>query len=243
MECATRAMSFFSYQAVQEIHYQNATVRQVADRFEQLQKEARATLEDAKGRLEALNNRLTAADEERDDLIRKNEELAEAYRKKAKAHAHLQQLYNKLKGQQDITLVEQAAADHVDQMTRGANPGEMPPPPERPAQAHMAAIRSPSILYNQRHLGGSSAGVGAHQYQPGARIAGRGSDGNLTPAAQRHRLGVSPRNNNASLYSRTGPNLGTSVLHPAPARAPLRNLDPTMNGMPGSSQGMSAGAK
>ncbi|PSK59390.1 E3 ubiquitin-protein ligase CCNB1IP1 [Elsinoe australis] len=201
--------------------------KQVSERYSELNTQANAMIEGANKEIGNLTARLEAAINDREELQKKNDELAAAFRGKGKSMAQLQQLYNKLKAQVNTGYIEEAAAQTVDDMIYGAAGAYMGQPPQRPPQVH-TTVRSPGMFMNQRQAGGGSGG----------------SDGNATPVQHRERLGVSPHTRNASAHGHSGVNLGHNILQPTPARVSLRSIDPNLTGgIASGSQGMSAGAK
>ncbi|KAK5165553.1 uncharacterized protein LTR77_009082 [Saxophila tyrrhenica] len=84
LECAGRALNFYSYQTNQEIMYQEYLARSLTDKYQLLSDQMDNIIKDANSQIRSMNNRLDALQEEKRKLEEKNERLAEAYRNKGK---------------------------------------------------------------------------------------------------------------------------------------------------------------
>ncbi|KAF4554792.1 Hypothetical protein D9617_3g018600 [Elsinoe fawcettii] len=244
MECASRAMSFFNYQAVQEITYQRSVTAQMTGKVHKLTKEITEIVREADEQLQVMGERLNAALNERQEIEQKHHKLIEDYRAKINKYNSLQKRHHTLNAQINTGAVEQAAAQSVDEMMIGASDIIMGPP-QRPAQVHMSHNRSPSLVMNQRRSDGGRFGDTMGSGFKRALHNGRGSDGNnTTPIHQRQRPGLSPQNGRGFPTHHGMPNLGPNILQPTPVRQSLRGTDNNIPpGLSHSSQGMSAGLK
>ncbi|KAF2226974.1 hypothetical protein BDZ85DRAFT_212309 [Elsinoe ampelina] len=243
MDCASKAMSFFNYQAVQEIMYQRAMTDQIASKLNRLGKEAQHMLNEANEEIQGLSDRLQAAIEDKTILQKKYLEAQQAFKNKTNRLNAIQKDYIRVKGNANEDIIRQAAAQNVDAMMERDLENTMGPP-QRPAQVHLGASRSPSVIMNQRRPNaGDHVGVMHQNFAP-ALNTGRGSVTSGTPALYRQRLNASPHGRNAIPQQHTNMNFNTNILHPTPTRPPFGRVDGNVQDRLGhSSQGMSAGLK
>ncbi|KAG8628419.1 hypothetical protein KVT40_004292 [Elsinoe batatas] len=259
MECASKAMSFFNYQAVQEIMYQRAITDQIASKLNRLGKEAQHMLNEANEEIQGLSDRLqgllclppdmieimilSAAIEDKTILRKKYLEAQQALKNKTNRLTTVQKDYNRVKGNANEDIIRQAAAQNVDAMMERDLQNTMGPP-QRPPQVHLGVSRSPSVIMNQRGPNaGDHIGVMHQNFAPTVNT-GRGSVTSGTPALYRQRLNASPHGRNAMPQQHANTNFGTNILHPTPTRPPFGRVDGNVQGRLGhSSQGMSAGLK
>ncbi|KAK4109902.1 hypothetical protein N656DRAFT_791442 [Canariomyces notabilis] len=97
MECAGRALSFWSYQMTNQISYQIRKNAKLKDYCAELQGEMESMWEQANQRISTLSSRIRDMEREEDSLRRKCEELSFALTNRTKELAQSQELYSKLK--------------------------------------------------------------------------------------------------------------------------------------------------
>ncbi|KAH8808911.1 cyclin B1 interacting protein-like protein 1 [Xylogone sp. PMI_703] len=110
MECAGRAMSFWAYQTTQEIVYQGYLAKNLTDKYSALSMQVDKLVHDANSEITALQNKLSSLQLDQENLRRKNEELAQAFREKSRKHLQTQELYDKLKRREMLGQVQHAAS-------------------------------------------------------------------------------------------------------------------------------------
>ena len=139
MECASRALAFHGYQTSQEIIYQEHLAKGLTDKYDTLSQQMDQLIHDANAQIKALQDKMqgtsrphpiytprtyscAAMQAEQEALETKNFELAKAYKEKTIAHQRVQNHYQALKGQVNLTHVARAAgneAAHTLQNARG----------------------------------------------------------------------------------------------------------------------------
>ncbi|OBT56848.1 hypothetical protein VE04_02888 [Pseudogymnoascus sp. 24MN13] len=120
MECAGRAMNFWAYQTSQEILYQGMQARVLTDRYNKLKGQIDSIVRDANNEMSALRTELDNAMTDLNNAQKKNHELAQSLHAKSKQQAHMQELYDKLKRRNQMSQVQNAASDAVDQTIQGS---------------------------------------------------------------------------------------------------------------------------
>ncbi|KAI9884944.1 MAG: hypothetical protein M1823_003258 [Watsoniomyces obsoletus] len=115
MDCASRALSFWSYQSTQEIVYQEYLARMLREKYNDLNTRMEKVVHDANSEIAILQNKLSAMQLNQEDLQKKTHELSDALREKTRKHNQTQELYNKLKRRTLYSQVQTAASDAVDQ--------------------------------------------------------------------------------------------------------------------------------
>ncbi|KAF2739975.1 hypothetical protein EJ04DRAFT_483472 [Polyplosphaeria fusca] len=114
MECASRGLAFFSYQATQEILYQESLARSLTEKYGNLSQQMDQLIHDANAQIKVLQDKIQAMHGEQMSLENKNEELVNAFREKSKTHNQVQQLYQRLKAQLMSNQVTDAAGEQAD---------------------------------------------------------------------------------------------------------------------------------
>ena len=114
MECATRGLAFYSYQASQEVIYQEHLAKSLKEKYGSLSQSMDQLIHDANAQIKALQEKLQAMHDDQASLEQKNQELVDAYRDKSRAQAQAQKLYQSLKAQVMATQVAHAAGEDVD---------------------------------------------------------------------------------------------------------------------------------
>jgi E3 ubiquitin-protein ligase CCNP1IP1 len=131
MECASRAINFWSYQAIQESYYRDHLYTTLKDKYSSLNMSAERMSNEAKAHIEALEKKLAgqyhqakclhgpnnakATIAENEMYRQKNDELTNAYREKHRRLQQVQQLYDKAKRIAELGQLQQAATDEVNQ--------------------------------------------------------------------------------------------------------------------------------
>ncbi|KAI9723940.1 MAG: hypothetical protein M1812_000658 [Candelaria pacifica] len=115
VECAGRGLAFWSYQATQEIVYQEYLAKTLTDKYATLSSHMDKIIHDANTEISTLHNKLSSLQLEQNDLQKKNHELVEAFREKSRKHIQTQELYDKLKRRTLLSQVQNAASEAVDQ--------------------------------------------------------------------------------------------------------------------------------
>ncbi|KAI9836352.1 MAG: hypothetical protein M1819_001381 [Sarea resinae] len=115
MECAGRGLAFWTYQATQEVVYQEYLAKTWTEKYTTLNSQMDRLINDANAEIADMRHKLTGITSERDELQRKNHEIVEAFREKSRKHLQTQQLYDKLKRRTLLSQVQSAASLSVDQ--------------------------------------------------------------------------------------------------------------------------------
>ncbi|KAI9794439.1 MAG: hypothetical protein M1816_005509 [Peltula sp. TS41687] len=119
VECASRGLSFWSYQSTQEIIYQEYLARTLREKHESLKSDMDKFTRDANSEIGELQNKLSSMQLNHNEIQKKNHELAEALREKTKKLAQTQELYNKLKRRTLYSRAQAAASNAADQSFQG----------------------------------------------------------------------------------------------------------------------------
>ncbi|ORY13512.1 hypothetical protein BCR34DRAFT_441527, partial [Clohesyomyces aquaticus] len=114
MECASRGLAFYSYQASQEIVYQEHSVKKITERYASLSQQIDQLIHDANAQIKALQEKMQAMQAEQAALEQKNHDLVDAFREKSRSQQHVQKLYQSLKAQVMASHVANAAGEEVD---------------------------------------------------------------------------------------------------------------------------------
>ncbi|CAZ80628.1 unnamed protein product [Tuber melanosporum] len=117
IEICTRGLAFWTYQVTQEmsVFYQEHLAKSLRARGTEIQGENEKIIRDANDEISALRNKIAGMRVVEDELRRKNHELLQGWREKARKLAQTQELYDKLKRRTLISQVQQAATDQADQ--------------------------------------------------------------------------------------------------------------------------------
>lgn len=114
MECASRGLAFYSYQASQEVIYQEHLAKSLTEKYANLSQGMDQLIHEANAQIKSLQDKLQAMREEQESLEQKNQELLGAFRDKCKAQQQIQKLYQSLKAQVMASQVVNAAGDEAD---------------------------------------------------------------------------------------------------------------------------------
>ncbi|CCU75827.1 cyclin B1 interacting protein 1 [Blumeria hordei DH14] len=156
MECAGRALSFWTYQATQEIVYQEYCAKNLTKKYGTLNAQMDKIIHDANSELSNMRDKMTNMQAEQDALRKKNKELIQQLRDKTRKYHQTQELYDKMKRRNLLDHVQDAASDAVEQTIQESactnryidtdinTKKRMPPPPlfseRRPNNAHNMAM-------------------------------------------------------------------------------------------------------
>ncbi|KAF2472159.1 uncharacterized protein BDR25DRAFT_221303 [Lindgomyces ingoldianus] len=113
MECASRGLAFFSYQASQEIIYQEHLAKNLTERYTNLSQQMDQLIHDANSQIKVLQDKMQAMQAEQASLEQKNHELVEAFQQKSRAQQQVQKLYQSLKAQVMASHVANAAGEEA----------------------------------------------------------------------------------------------------------------------------------
>ncbi|KAJ4355080.1 hypothetical protein N0V95_003243 [Ascochyta clinopodiicola] len=121
MECASRSLAFHSYQASQEIIYQEHLARGLTEKYNLLSQQMDQLIHDANSQIKVLQEKVQAQQIDQDALETKNNHLSDAYREKARDIARVKQMYNALKQQVMASHVAVAAGDQAELTIQSAH--------------------------------------------------------------------------------------------------------------------------
>ncbi|KAI9792639.1 MAG: hypothetical protein M1833_001043 [Piccolia ochrophora] len=121
MECASRALSFWSYQATQEILYQEHMAKNWNVKASELTADVENILNEANTEISGLQNKLAGLQLDKEGLERKHSEVVEALKEKTKKHRQTQELYDKLKRKTLYSQVQTATSEIVEQAANDDN--------------------------------------------------------------------------------------------------------------------------
>ncbi|EEP79771.1 predicted protein [Uncinocarpus reesii 1704] len=133
MECAGRALAFWTYQTAQEMYavvglgmiyaihgtyhqrsfYQEYLGKNLTDKYTALNKQMDKVIHDANSEMSSLHQRIADLKMNQEQLQKKNQELVELYRDKSKKHTQITNLYNILKSRTMRSQLQTAVSDTV----------------------------------------------------------------------------------------------------------------------------------
>ncbi|PBP21865.1 hypothetical protein BUE80_DR007313 [Diplocarpon rosae] len=258
MECASRALNFWTYQTTQEIVYHEYVAKNLTDKYNTLSTQVDKIVHDANSEVSSLRNKISELQINDGNLRRKNEEVMQALREKNRKHMQTQELYDKLKRRAMLGQVQDAASDAVDHTINNSvaanrfadkfgSQNMRPPPPLFSDQRNNGMQRSSAM-----GTAGSNAAPQLHPH--GGRNAGWAGFGSQassnqtfpyqTPSSQRqHTASYPPMPTGLGLQSNSVSATPQPLNRTSP-RQPLANLNgnsPRLSGFSG--YGMSAGLK
>ncbi|KAI2847370.1 hypothetical protein CBS63078_8550 [Aspergillus niger] len=115
MECAGRALLFWTYQTTQEIFYQEFLAKTLTEKYTNLNTQLDKVVHNANSEISALQARISDMEAAQDQLRKKNQELVDMYREKCKKFTQMTNLYNILKSRAMRSQMQTAATDTVSQ--------------------------------------------------------------------------------------------------------------------------------
>ncbi|KAI9781649.1 MAG: hypothetical protein M1839_005866 [Geoglossum umbratile] len=202
MECAGRGLNFWSYQATQEIVYQEFIAKSLADKYNSLSMQMDKIIHDANTEISSLRNKISAMQIDQEHAQHKNHELAEAFREKSRKHLQIQELYDKLKRQTLYSQVQNAALETVDR-----------------------TIHTPSFTSKTQQVTGGAQNQLRHQRLPVDRqgveqVHSRQRSGSASSGSPKHMAGnMGPplsmtSNQGSGLWTGNNTRVASSQLHP-----------------------------
>ncbi|KAK0277463.1 hypothetical protein LTR91_006094 [Friedmanniomyces endolithicus] len=241
MECAGRALAFFSYQTAQEILYQEFLARSLTDRYATLSSQMDKVIHDANSEITSLRDKLEATHLDQKALEQKNHDLAEKYKGKSKQQQQLLRQYQLLKRGQETPGLEMAADQNAENFLRAAAaPGSL----RRGSQythsrgsngSGSGGEHSRTIQAWEQQSAGSRVGMQTSRSAPGASVP-------ATPSGHRQHFPMFYGNSNGTVGKPSVAG-GDANHHGSAYRPlPLQNMEPNLYGN-GASYGMSAGMK
>ncbi|KAI1615049.1 cyclin B1 interacting protein 1 [Exophiala viscosa] len=116
LECAGRAVAFWSYQVTHEIAYQQFVAKNLTEKYTHLSSTMDKVVHEANTEIQAMQKKLGDSTAELQGLQQKHDELADYYREKSRKLAQMQKLYNALKQRaQAAEMIAPAASKDVEQ--------------------------------------------------------------------------------------------------------------------------------
>ncbi|CAH0025536.1 unnamed protein product [Clonostachys rhizophaga] len=152
MECAGRALSFWAYQATQEMHFQRHLYQTMVDKYSALAAELERRTTEANSTISSLQSKLQTTISEYEFLQQKNEDLARMHKDKCRKLLQTQEAHDKEKRKIELGQLQQAASAAVDSDLQ--NTGRIPP------QIVDGALQDRGPRKVQNHPGGLSSGHG-----------------------------------------------------------------------------------
>ncbi|QIW99105.1 hypothetical protein AMS68_004623 [Peltaster fructicola] len=116
IECASRAMAFWTYQTTQEVFYQEFLMKSMTEKYHSLSGQMDKLITNANTEVATLRERMAAMQLDHKELENKNQQLGEACKKKCKDNGQLHKLYQQAKQRQVSDHMAEAAeqdASHV----------------------------------------------------------------------------------------------------------------------------------
>ncbi|KOS20688.1 NEDD8-activating enzyme E1 regulatory subunit [Escovopsis weberi] len=120
MECARRALNFWGFQTTQNLFYQQHLQKGLTERYVALGTRLDQTVSEANSEIETLHHKIRSLEISQDNLQRKNEELAQAYKDKSRKLLQAQELYDRVKKKAEMNQMQQAASDAIDMTIQAA---------------------------------------------------------------------------------------------------------------------------
>ncbi|ORY59469.1 uncharacterized protein BCR38DRAFT_303365, partial [Pseudomassariella vexata] len=114
IECASRALSFWAYQTTQEIVYQEYLGKTLTEKYSNLSVHLDKVINEANSQISTLQNKIANLNVDQENLGRKNDELAQAFKEKNRKLLQTQELYDKLKRKAMMGQMQDAAENAVD---------------------------------------------------------------------------------------------------------------------------------
>ncbi|KAH8678619.1 hypothetical protein BGZ60DRAFT_428455 [Tricladium varicosporioides] len=136
MECAGRALGWWAYQTSQEIIYQSCMSKSLSEQYNTLNIQMDKIINDANSEISNLRNKLAAMQTEQESLRRKNGEITQALREKSRKQLHAQEMYDRLRRQNNLEQVPNAASEAISNVI----------------QASVTATRHGNRIDSQDHL-------------------------------------------------------------------------------------------
>ncbi|EKG19201.1 Zinc finger RING-type protein [Macrophomina phaseolina MS6] len=236
MECAGRALAFYSYQTTQEIMYQEYLANSLTEKYTALNAELDKVVHDANVEITNLRGKLQMAQQEQKRLDDEMHKMADAFREKSKNQAHLQKVYTQLKAQVLAGQVASAASDDAEATLESAT-----------GERFANRLASPGGAYPRLAPGRNGPCVDSRRWSNGSTGSGDAWRGNHGYSARNVQINATPQHRtrlgdmNVQTYHPSG---DPRVLNTPIARNPLGNLAPnSFSGAGGNRYGLSAGMR
>ncbi|EFQ96961.1 hypothetical protein MGYG_00005 [Nannizzia gypsea CBS 118893] len=179
IECAGRALSFWTYQATQEIFYQDHLSKTLREKCSVMGKQMDQMAHDANSAIETLQRRISELENGQEQLQKKNQELVNVYRDKCKKHAQMTNLYNLLKNRAIRSQIRTAVSDTVAQTLNSYGAANNTPSTDLDSQRPAASF-TVSRMHNFNHYPRQS-----NDHDPRVKRQHKGAfshrDGNMMP--------------------------------------------------------------
>ncbi|VUC20175.1 unnamed protein product [Clonostachys rosea] len=114
MECAGRALSFWAYQATQEMHFLRHLYQSMVEKYSALAAELERRTNEANSKINSLQSKLQTTISDYETLQRKNEDLVLMYKDKCRKLLQTQEAHDKEKRKVELGQLRQAASAAVD---------------------------------------------------------------------------------------------------------------------------------
>ncbi|CAH0054198.1 unnamed protein product [Clonostachys solani] len=114
MECAGRALSFWAYQATQEMHFQRHLYTTMTEKYSALAAELNRRTSEANSKISSLQSKLQTTIAEYEILQQKNEDLVLMYKDKCRKLLQTQEAHDREKRKAELGQLRQAASAVVD---------------------------------------------------------------------------------------------------------------------------------
>ncbi|KIW87501.1 uncharacterized protein Z519_11824 [Cladophialophora bantiana CBS 173.52] len=144
VECAQRALSFWTYQNAQEHAYQQHIARNLMQRYHQLNAEVERIVSDANTRIQALETQNQDLTADQQSMNQKYAQLFDQYQEKSKKQAQTQKLYDILKQKVMLEKIQPLADDDVAQTLQSMD--ALPQTKKQPIMASRRAVYPPEPL-------------------------------------------------------------------------------------------------
>ncbi|KAJ9613322.1 hypothetical protein H2200_003264 [Cladophialophora chaetospira] len=114
IECAQKALSFWTYQNTQEHGYQQYVAKHLTQRCQQLKAEADKIVHEANTRIEALEGQIHELSTDRQSMEQKYAEVCRQYQEKSRKQQQTQKLYDAIKQKVQVEKMGPIANNDVD---------------------------------------------------------------------------------------------------------------------------------
>ncbi|KAK9426067.1 hypothetical protein SUNI508_12611 [Seiridium unicorne] len=201
IECTSRALSFWAYQTIQEVVYQEYLGKTLTEKYTNLTVHLDKVISEANAQITALNNKIANLSFDQQSLRRKNDELAQAFREKNKKLMQTQELYDRLKRKAMMGQMQHAAEDAVDSNLYSNTELGARGPGLEPARLSPGLYPEAGTMYRQARQQANTQGGNdmysaqvSNQPSLGAwgKAAGGGAEVPFTPSTHRQRVGGAP---------------------------------------------------
>ncbi|KAH8425029.1 uncharacterized protein LDX57_002778 [Aspergillus melleus] len=150
MECAGRALLFWTYQTTQEIFYQEFLAKTLTEKYATINTQMDKVIHNANTEISSLQARLSDMQTAQEQLQKKNQELVDLYRDKCKKFTQITNLYNLLKSRAMRSQMQTAASDTVSSALNTMGRSRNGPPVTAPTtlQATSVPPQTPAFPQN-----------------------------------------------------------------------------------------------